>query len=147
MAFICTGSPENSCGLFYCDIHFTTVVWNQTWNISEVCLYNHIYFLYYALLIIFIYKISYKIHFSSITQLSPTLCNPMDCSMPGFPVHHQLPLNCLVLWLFFLFVFNFLPFCIPIIHSPILKTSLIWSKMTLKPLMWVTRRIDLQFRK
>ena len=21
----------------------------------------------------------------------PTLCNPMDCSMPGFPVHHQLP--------------------------------------------------------
>ena len=21
----------------------------------------------------------------------PTLCDPMDCSMPGFPVHHQLP--------------------------------------------------------
>ena len=20
-----------------------------------------------------------------------SLCNPMDCSMPGFPVHHQLP--------------------------------------------------------
>ena len=28
---------------------------------------------------------------SSVTQLCPTLCNPMDCSMPGFPVHHQLP--------------------------------------------------------
>ena len=25
------------------------------------------------------------------TQLCPTLCDPMDCSMPGFPVHHQLP--------------------------------------------------------
>ena len=25
----------------------------------------------------------------SVTQ--PTLCNPMDCSTPGFPVHHQLP--------------------------------------------------------
>ena len=23
-------------------------------------------------------------------QSYPTLCNPMDCSMPGFPVHHQL---------------------------------------------------------
>ena len=23
---------------------------------------------------------------------SPTFCNPMDCSMPGLPVHHQLPL-------------------------------------------------------
>ena len=28
--------------------------------------------------------------FSSITQSCPTLCDPMDCSMPGLPVHHQL---------------------------------------------------------
>ena len=28
--------------------------------------------------------------FSSVTQSCPTLCNPMDCSTPGFPVHHQL---------------------------------------------------------
>ena len=27
----------------------------------------------------------------SVSQLCPTLCEPMDCSMPGFPVHHQLP--------------------------------------------------------
>ena len=26
----------------------------------------------------------------SVTQLCPTLCNPMDCSMPGFPVLHYL---------------------------------------------------------
>ena len=30
-------------------------------------------------------------HFSSVTQSCPTLCNPMDCSTPGFPVHHQIP--------------------------------------------------------
>ena len=30
-------------------------------------------------------------HFSSITQSCQTLCDPMDHSMPGFPVHHQLP--------------------------------------------------------
>ena len=29
--------------------------------------------------------------FSSVAQLGPTLCSPMDCSMPVFPVHHQLP--------------------------------------------------------
>jgi len=29
--------------------------------------------------------------FSSVTQSCPTLCDPMDCSMPGLPVHHQLP--------------------------------------------------------
>ena len=27
----------------------------------------------------------------SSVQFCPTLCNPMDCSTPGFPVHHQLP--------------------------------------------------------
>ena len=31
------------------------------------------------------------IQFSSVTHSYPTLCHPMDCSMPGFPVHHQLP--------------------------------------------------------
>ena len=29
--------------------------------------------------------------FSSVVQSCLTLCNPMDCSTPGFPVHHQLP--------------------------------------------------------
>ena len=29
--------------------------------------------------------------FSSVAQSCPTLCNSMDCSTPGFPVHHQLP--------------------------------------------------------
>ena len=28
--------------------------------------------------------------FSSVAQSCLTVCNPMDCSMPGFPVHHQL---------------------------------------------------------
>ena len=29
--------------------------------------------------------------FSSVTQSCLTLCDPMDCSTLGFPVHHQLP--------------------------------------------------------
>ena len=33
---------------------------------------------------------SISLLFSSVAQLCPTLCDPMDCSMPGFPVHHQL---------------------------------------------------------
>ena len=28
---------------------------------------------------------------SEVTQSCPTLCDPMDCSTPSFPVHHQLP--------------------------------------------------------
>ena len=29
--------------------------------------------------------------FSSVTQPCLTLCDPMDCSTPGLPIHHQLP--------------------------------------------------------
>ena len=34
-------------------------------------------------------NISYQ--FSSVAQWCLTLCDPMDCSKPGFPVHHQFP--------------------------------------------------------
>ena len=33
----------------------------------------------------------FEIQFSSVAQLGPTLCDPMNCSTPGLPVHHQLP--------------------------------------------------------
>ena len=36
-----------------------------------------------------IFKLIFQ--FSSVAQSCPTLCDPMDCSTPGFPVHHQLP--------------------------------------------------------
>ena len=32
-----------------------------------------------------------SVQFSSVALSCPTLCNTMDCSTPGFPVHHQLP--------------------------------------------------------
>ena len=32
-----------------------------------------------------------SVQFSSFTQSCPTLCNPMNCSTLGLPVHHQLP--------------------------------------------------------
>ena len=32
-----------------------------------------------------------SVQFISVAQSCPTLCNPMDCITPGFPVHWQLP--------------------------------------------------------
>ena len=32
-----------------------------------------------------------SVQFSSVAQSCPTLCNPMNCSTPGLPVHHHLP--------------------------------------------------------
>ena len=39
---------------------------------------------------LFLYSTISSVQLSSVAQLCPTLCNPMDCSTPGFPVHHQL---------------------------------------------------------
>ena len=36
-------------------------------------------------------KIACYNQFSSVAQSCTTLCDPTDCSLPGFPVHHQLP--------------------------------------------------------
>ena len=43
------------------------------------------------LLEIAVMYVFHSVQFSSITQSCLTLCDPMDCSMPGLPVHHQLP--------------------------------------------------------
>ena len=32
-----------------------------------------------------------SVQFSSVIQSCPTLCDPVNCSTPGLPVHHQLP--------------------------------------------------------
>ena len=37
------------------------------------------------------HPLNLSVQFSSVTQLCPTLCDPIDCSMPGFPVPYQLP--------------------------------------------------------
>ena len=39
---------------------------------------------------IFSKKLKIELPFSSVTQSCPTLCDPMNRSTPGLPVHHQL---------------------------------------------------------
>ena len=51
-----------------------------------------LYFLFYNKIFIFFMDselFPYSVQFSSVAQSCPTLCNPVDCSMPGFPVHHH----------------------------------------------------------
>ena len=38
-----------------------------------------------------VYSLKVSVQFSSVAQLWLTLCNPMNHSTPGLPVHHQLP--------------------------------------------------------
>ena len=41
--------------------------------------------------IMLLWKLGFVHSVSSVTQWCLTLCNRLDCSMPGFPVHQQLP--------------------------------------------------------
>ena len=50
--------------------------------------YSLLHTLWYMFMCISVYL---SVQFSSVTHLCPTLCDPMDCSTPGLPVHHQLP--------------------------------------------------------
>ena len=44
----------------------------------------------FVVLSLFVFNFLYK-KSDWLVQSCPTLCNPMDCSTPGFPIHHQLP--------------------------------------------------------
>ena len=58
------------------------LVWNSTWIYSNS---------WFCQIFFCCSKSCIKDMHSSVTQSCLTLCNPMDCNTPGFPVHHQLP--------------------------------------------------------
>ena len=61
----------------------------------------------------------------SATQLCPTLCSPMDCSTPGFPVHHQLPeLAHKLMSIESVIPNNHLIFCHPLLFLPLIFPSI-----------------------
>ena len=51
----------------------------------------HWFFLSFILLLFLLLCLCFTTLCCSVTKLYPTLCNPMDCSMPGFPVLQYLP--------------------------------------------------------
>ena len=73
---LCNPSCTSGCSQF-------TYCWSLTWMILSITLLVceiNVIVQYFAL----------SVQFSSVAQLCPTLCDPMVCSMPGLPVHHQL---------------------------------------------------------
>ena len=57
------------------------------WATKHACL-----LVFYASVRIKIFNLVFSsVQYSSVTQSCPTLCDPMNRSTPGLPVHHQLP--------------------------------------------------------
>ena len=58
------------------------------------------------------------LQFSSVAQSCPTLCDPMDCSTPGFPVYHQLTEMLKLMSIELVMPFNHLILCHPLLLLP-----------------------------
>ena len=65
-----------------------------------------------------------SVQFSSFTQSCLTLCDPMDCSMPGFPVHHQLQSLLKLMSIELVMPSNHLIFCHPLLLLPSIFPSI-----------------------
>ena len=66
-----------------------------------------------------VFYYNFQVQFSLITQLCPTLCNPMNHSMPGLPVHHQLPeLAQSLIFIESVMPYNHLILCCPLLLLP-----------------------------
>ena len=68
-------------------VHLHLIDWKMQFNITNEFLKEEIYPHFQTKS-----KLQYlTVQFSSVIQSCPSLCYPMDCSMPGLPVHHQPP--------------------------------------------------------
>ena len=66
-----------------CFIYKEQILWGQL-------LWTAVFFFFFLLREV--WGISHHVNqFSSISQSCPTLCDPINCSTPGLPVHHQPP--------------------------------------------------------
>ena len=78
-----------------------------------------------------------SVQFSSIAPLCLTLCDPMDCSMPGFPVHHQFLELAQILSIKLVMPSNHLILCHPIILQPSIVPSIrVFSNKSLRCIRW-----------
>ena len=82
LQYSCLENPMNR-GAWQAAVHGVTRVGHNL--VTKPPLYLYLYLSIYLFIYLYI-----SVQFSSVAQLCPTLCDPMNCSMPGLLVHHQL---------------------------------------------------------
>ena len=83
--------PPSLLGLSKLLIFYMFIIWfvgMVTYMYTDFQSHNIIYINYMRFSVCALHLVA---QFSSVTQSCPTLCDPMNCSTPGLPVHHQFP--------------------------------------------------------
>ena len=82
-------------------------------------------------------KEKYHSQFSSVAQSCLTLCDPMDCSPPGLPVHHQLPELLKLMSIELVTPSNHLILCRPLLFLPSIFPSIrVFSNESILHIRW-----------
>ena len=71
--------------------HGCSSAWLHPWKLVPHCPWVYKVFCMHLFLLIPMISSVHSFQFSSVAQLCPILCDPINCSTPGLPVHHQLP--------------------------------------------------------
>ena len=80
---------------------------------------------------------SESVQFSSVAQSCSTLCDPMYCSTPGLPVHHQLPEPTQTISNESVMPSNHLILCCPLLLLPSIFSSIrVFSNESVLPIRW-----------
>ena len=77
-----------------------------------------------------------NLQFSSAAQSCPTLCNPMDCRMPGFHVHHHLQDLLKLMSIESVMPSNHPIFCRPLLLTSIFPSIRIFSNESIICIRW-----------
>ena len=77
-----------------------------------------------------------SVQFSSVAQLWPTLCDPMNCSTPGLPVHHQLPEPTQTHCIESVMPSNHLILCSPLLLLSIFPSIRVFSNVSALSIRW-----------
>ena len=75
--------------------------------------------------------------FSSVAQLCLTLCDPMNCSRPGLPVHHQSWSSLKLMSIVSVMPSSYLIFCHPLLLLPPIPPSIrVFPNESTLPMRW-----------
>ena len=78
-----------------------------------------------------------SVQFSSVVQSCPTLCEPMDCSTPGLPVHHNSRSLLKLMFIESMMPSNHLTLCCPLLLLPSIILSIrAFSNESVLPIRW-----------
>ena len=83
------------------------------------------------------FSIIVSVQFSSVAQSCLILCDPMNCSMPGLPVHHQLPSSPKLMCIESVMPLSRLILCRPLLLlPPVLPSFRVFSNESVLCIRW-----------